>query len=226
MSDTPYGAEITGAADIPDIADPEIAALLAPAQTIAQSDLDRLHAALGLAAADRGDLDVAYRTLETPVGLMLLAATDQGVVRVAFDRENHDAVLETLGTRISPRILRAPARLDALARELDEYFAGKRRTFDLPLDLRLTAGFRRSVIEHLPDIRYGDTESYAEVARATGRPNAMRAVGTACATNPLPLVVPCHRVVRSDGSFGNYAGGPEAKRILLTLEAASADAPS
>ena len=153
---------------------------------------------------------------------MLLAATDRGVVRVAFDVEDHDAVLDTLSTRISPRILRAPARLDAVARELDEYFAGTRRTFDLPLDLQLTAGFRRSVIEHLPDIHYGHTESYAEVALAARSPLAVRAVGTACAKNPLPLLVPCHRVVRSDGSYGNYAGGPEAKRALLTLEAASA----
>ena len=197
----------------------EVAGLLAPAHAVDDRDLTRLHTALGVAAAERGDLDVAYRTLDTPVGLVLLAATEQGVVRIAFERENHDAVLELLGAKVSPRILRAPARLDPVARELDEYFAGIRHRFDVPLDLRLTSGFRRSVVEHLPEIEYGHTESYAQVALAAGSPGAVRAVGTACAKNPLPLLMPCHRVVRSDGSYGNYAGGPEAKHALLTLEA-------
>ncbi|MFT2817303.1 methylated-DNA--[protein]-cysteine S-methyltransferase [Leifsonia sp. A12D58] len=201
--------------------DPEVSALLAPLRTVADPDLARLQAALGIAAAERGDLDVAYRTLDTPVGLMLLAATEQGVVRIAFERENHDAVLELLGAKVSPRILRAPARLDPVARELDEYFAGIRHRFDVPLDLRMISGFRRSVVEHLAEIEYGHTESYAQVALAAGSPRAVRAVGTACAKNPLPLVMPCHRVVRSDGSYGNYAGGPDAKHTLLTLEAAT-----
>ena len=115
--------------------DPEISALLAPVRAVADTDLARLQAALGITAAARGDLDVAYRTLETPVGLLLLAATEQGVVRIAFERENHDAVLELLGAKVSPRILRAPARLDPVARELDEYFGGIRHHFDVPLDL-------------------------------------------------------------------------------------------
>lgn len=182
----------------------------------------RLHERLVAAAAAEGLLDVAYRTLDTPVGTLLLAATGEGLVRVAFDCQDHDAVLQNLAATVSPRILAAPARLDEAARELGEYFAGRRKVFDLPLDLRLAKGFRRGVLAHLPEIAYGRTESYAEVAAAAGSPRAVRAVGTACATNPLPLVVPCHRVVRSDGSYGGYAGGPEAKRVLLALEAAAA----
>ncbi|NBH06916.1 methylated-DNA--[protein]-cysteine S-methyltransferase [Amycolatopsis sp. SID8362] len=185
-----------------------------------QLDPNPMHAKL-VAAADReGLLDVAYRTLDTPVGSLLLAATKQGLVKVAFDRQDHDAVLAELAAIISPRILRAPARLDPVVRQLDEYFTGGRHTFDVPLDLRLARGFRLSVLEHLPEISYGHTESYAQVAAAAGSPKAVRAVGTACALNPLPVVVPCHRVVRSDGSYGQYAGGEEAKRLLLTMEAA------
>jgi methylated-DNA-[protein]-cysteine S-methyltransferase len=175
------------------------------------------------AAADReGLLDVAYRTLDSPVGPLLLAATEQGLVRVAFAGEGHDAVLQALADKISPRVLHAPARLDAATRELAEYFAGQRRRFDLPLDWRLSAGFRRTVLSHLPEIGYGHTASYAAAAALAGRPKAIRAAATACATNPLPVVVPCHRVVLSDGRIGNYRGGPEAKRILLTLEEAAA----
>ena len=181
---------------------------------------NRLHERLTAAAEREGLLDVAYRTVDSPVGPLLLAATSQGLVKVAFDRQDHDAVLVALAEAISPRILRAPARLDTVARQLDEYFAGGRRTFDVPLDFRLAHGFRLSVLEHLPEIDYGRTESYAQVAVAAGSPKAVRAVGTACALNPLPVVVPCHRVVRSDGSYGQYAGGEEAKRTLLTMEAA------
>jgi methylated-DNA-[protein]-cysteine S-methyltransferase len=179
----------------------------------------RLHARLVAAAADSGLLDVAYRTVDSPVGTLLLAATDEGVVRVAFDCENHDDVLAALADRVSPRILRAPARLDTVARQLDEYFAGRRAAFDVALDFRLSAGFRRSVLEQLCTIGYGKTASYAQVAAQAGNPKAVRAVGTACALNPLPLVVPCHRVVRSDGAAGNYRGGAQAKLTLLALEA-------
>jgi methylated-DNA-[protein]-cysteine S-methyltransferase len=151
----------------------------------------------------------------------LLAATDQGLVRVAYAREDHDRVLAKLAERISPRILHAPARLDRFAREIEEYFAGARTLFDVPLDFRLSTGFRREVLTHLSEIGYGKTASYASVAQAVGNPKAVRAVGTACATNPLPVVVPCHRVVRSDGAVGGYAGGPVAKTTLLRLEAAA-----
>ncbi len=178
----------------------------------------RLHAVLTSRAQADGLLDVAYRTIDTPVGLLLLAGTDRGLVRVAFAREGHDRVLAGLADAISPRILSAPARLDAVVRELDEYFDGNRMRFDLPLDNRLSTGFRREVLAHLPDIAYGTTSTYAAVAREAGNPRAVRAVGSACATNPLPIVVPCHRVVRSDGTPGGYAGGPAAKIALLALE--------
>lgn len=182
--------------------------------------LDRLHRRLEREAEQAGVLDVAYRTVDTPVGTLLLAATSVGLVRVAYAIEGHDTVLARLATAVSPRILRAPGRLDDVARQIDEYFAKRRRAFEVPVDLRLTAGFRRNVIEHLRDIGYGRRESYSDVAAAVGNPRAVRAVGTACAHNPLPVVIPCHRVVRSDGSTGQYIGGPQAKSALLTLEAA------
>jgi methylated-DNA-[protein]-cysteine S-methyltransferase len=185
------------------------------------ADLDRLTSRLALAAEDAGLLDVAWTTMDTPVGPLLLAGTSEGLVRVAYSSEDHDAVLQSLADRISPRVLRAPARLDAAARQLDEYFAGRRTAFDLPLDLRLSAGFRRAVLTRLREVAYGTTASYATLAAATGSPRAVRAVGTACATNPLPVVVPCHRVVRSDGALGNYVGGVAVKRTLLDLEAAA-----
>lgn len=172
------------------------------------------------ATADRS-LDVAYRVVDSPLGPLLLATTERGLVRVAYAAEDHDAVLEDLGTRISSRILRSGARLEGVARQLDEYFARARTTFGVPLDLRLTQGFRREVLDHLRDIPFGRTESYAEVAAAAGNPRAVRAVGSACATNPMPIVIPCHRVVRADGSLGGYLGGPAAKEWLLALEAAA-----
>ncbi|MDT5339855.1 MAG: methylated-DNA-[protein]-cysteine S-methyltransferase [Mycobacterium sp.] len=184
-------------------------------------DMNELHARLAAAAQRDGVLDVAYRIVDSPVGPLLVAATERGLVRVAFAVEDHDDVLQHLADRVSSRILLAPRRLDAAARELDEYFAGARRAFDVPLDWQLSAGFRSTVLHHLPEIAYGQTASYATVAQLAGNPKAVRAVGSACATNPLPVVVPCHRVVRSDGAMGGYLGGVEAKRTLLTLEAAA-----
>ncbi|MFF3751493.1 methylated-DNA--[protein]-cysteine S-methyltransferase [Streptomyces sp. NPDC002018] len=181
----------------------------------------RLLAALASKAGQEGVLDVAYRTVDTPVGSLLLAATEQGLVKVAYAVQDHTAVLQQLSDTLSPRILLAPARLDEATRQIDEYFAGRREQFDLPLDWRLSKGFRRDVLSHLTRIGYGHTESYAQVAVASGSPRAVRAVGTACATNPLPLVVPCHRVVRSDGTAGQYVGGKDAKHVLLTLETAA-----
>jgi methylated-DNA-[protein]-cysteine S-methyltransferase len=181
--------------------------------------ITRLHDQL-VAAADADQLlDVAYRTVDSPVGTLLLAATDQGVVRVAYQLEHHDQVLQTLAERVSPRILHAPRRLDQVARQLAEYFEGERREFVLPLDFRLAHGFRREVLSRLRMINYGRTESYSQVAAATGHPRAVRAVGTACATNPLPVIVPCHRVLRSDGKLGGYIGGLQTKAALLSLEA-------
>lgn len=196
----------------------ELAGLDTDADSVVESVL---RARLALVAQERGLLDVAYRTVDTPVGEMLLAATEVGVLRLAFAVEGFDQVLDTLARKVSPRVLRAPARLDRLAFEVEEYLTGSRRSFDLPLDLTLTTGFRREVVRHLPEIPYGRTATYTEVAALAGSPRAVRAVGTACAKNPLPLVVPCHRVVRSDGTTGQYAGGPAAKRWLLELEAAS-----
>ncbi|MGH3316058.1 MAG: methylated-DNA--[protein]-cysteine S-methyltransferase [Nocardioidaceae bacterium] len=201
---------------------PDDAALFTPLHSGDENAQRRLHQRLVAAAETEGILDVTYRTVDTAVGPLLLAATDRGLVRVAYEGQDHDAVLQTLSTKVSPRILRDGSRLDDAAREIEEYFAGRRKTFDLPLDLRLSAGFRLGVLRHLPTIGYGRTESYAQVATAAGSPRAVRAVGTACATNPLPVVVPCHRVVRSDGSLGEYAGGAEAKRTLLTMEGAFA----
>jgi len=194
---------------------------LAALYPVDDGDLARLHARLA-AAAERDDaLDVAYRTVDSPVGPLLIAATSVGLVRVAFDSEGNDAVLQNLSDRISSRVLKAPARLDAVALQLDEYFSGRRRHFDVPLDWQLSKGFRRTVLEHLAiDIGYGATATYGTLARLSGSPNAVRAVGTTCATNPIPVVVPCHRVVRADGTMGQYRGGPAAKRALLDLESA------
>lgn len=198
----------------------EIGDLFAAYPDATEAELGRLRERLAERAAAQGILDVAYRTVDTPVGTLLLAATETAMIRVAYETEGHDEVLATLAARISPRILHAPGRLDAAARELDEYFAGRRRGFDLPLDLSLSTGFRRLVLDRLSDIAYGHTVSYAAVAAAAGNPRAVRAAATACRTNPLPVVVPCHRVVRSDGSAGGYVGGPAAKQTLLRLEAA------
>ena len=185
--------------------------------------LARLRAGLADAADDDGLLDVAYRTMDSPIGPLLLAATPAGLVRVAFECENHDDVLTELSTAISPRVLHSSRRVDGIARQLDEYFAGRRRVFDVPIDFQLSKGFRRAVLAHLAEIPYGVRESYTVVAEAAGNPKAVRAAGTACATNPIPLVVPCHRVVRTDGTYGQYRGGPEAKHMLLTMEAAADD---
>jgi methylated-DNA-[protein]-cysteine S-methyltransferase len=195
--------------------------LFRPLPTVDPEAARRLHQRLVEAAQAERLLDVAYRTLDTRVGTLLLAATPRGLVRVAYASQGHDLVLEGLARDVSPRILRAPARLDRAAREIDEYLAGRRRGFDVPLDLQLAHGFRRTVLAHLPDIAYGTTASYAALARAAGHPRAVRAVGSACASNPLPIVVPCHRVVRSDGTIGQYIGGVEVKERLLTLERAA-----
>jgi methylated-DNA-[protein]-cysteine S-methyltransferase len=183
--------------------------------------LARLHRRLEDAAEREGLLDIAYRIVDSPVGPLLLAATPRGLVRVAYGIEGHDRVLETLAGSLSPRVLLAPRRLDAAARELEEYFGGQRRAFDLPLDRSLSSGFRLLVQQSLPSIGYGQTRSYREVAELVGNPKAVRAVGTACATNPLPVVVPCHRVLKADGTPGGYVGGPDAKLTLLDLEAAA-----
>lgn len=196
--------------------DDSLAALSAP---VDDATLATLHSRLEAAAQAEGLLDVAYTTVDSPVGTLLLAATPKGLVRVAYAKEDHDRVLADLALRLSPRVLHAPKRLDAAAQELDEYFGRRRKRFDLDLDLSLSRGFRRLVQRHLPEIDYGQTRSYKEMAALVGNPKAIRAVGSACATNPLPVVVPCHRVLRTDGTLGGYIGGLEAKTALLHLEA-------
>ena len=199
----------------------DVVAILEPLDAGMEPALASLHARLVREAQETHVLDIAYRVVDSPVGKLLLAATEKGIIRVAFELENHQAVLDRLASSVSPNILHAPSQLEAAAQQLSEYFNGSRTSFHLPLDFSLSRGFRLNVLHHLPDIAYGTTESYAEVALAAGSPNAVRAVGTACATNPLPVIVPCHRVVRSDGSYGGYLGGTEAKRTLLGLEAAA-----
>lgn len=186
-----------------------------------ESELARLSAGLSLAAEHEELLDLAFASTSSPVGELLLVASPQGVVRVAFETETQEAVLADLAERLSPRILHSPERLAPAIRELEEYFAGRRRSFEVPVDLRLTRGFRAEVVRSLREIEFGRTRSYAQVADAVGNPKAVRAVGSACATNPVPLFLPCHRVVRSDGSFGAYRGGHEVKQFLLELEHAA-----
>lgn len=169
-------------------------------------------------ADDDGVLDLAYRVVDSPVGSLLVAASTAGVVRVAFEVEDHDRVLDELAGTVSPRVLHAPARTDEVARQLERYFAGELHEFDVAVDLRLVRGFRRRVVEHLAEIPYGRTASYGAVAVEVGNAGASRAVGSACSHNPVPVLVPCHRVVRSDGSIGHYLGGTDAKVTLLALE--------
>lgn len=196
---------------------PDLESRLASAAT---SSVPReLRARLLSAAESSGELALAYDVVDSPVGSLLLVSSSSGLLKLSFATEGHDEVLETLASRVDPRLVRHPPRLEAARRQLGEYFEGARRQFELDLDLRLARGFRLTVLDRLRAIGYGRRASYAEVAAAAGRPAAVRAVGTACATNPLPLVIPCHRVVRSDGSIGNYGGGVEAKQLLLDLEA-------
>jgi methylated-DNA-[protein]-cysteine S-methyltransferase len=185
-------------------------------------DWERLRAELARNAEREGLLDVAFERHETPLGTLVVGATRDGLVRVGLPSEPEQDVLQELADRISPRVLRAArAPLGQVRDELDGYFAGDRRTFGVPLDWQLTRGFRRDVLRAAAAIPYGETASYRDVATRAGSPAAVRAAGTALAVNPLPIVVPCHRVVRSDGLLGAYRGGTEAKAALLRLEGAS-----
>ncbi|MFJ2619990.1 methylated-DNA--[protein]-cysteine S-methyltransferase [Glutamicibacter sp. NPDC087344] len=169
-------------------------------------------------AHDQGLVEISYRIVESPIGRLLIATTEAGLVRVAFETEGHESILDTLAQKIGPRILKDRGALDDVARQLDQYFDGSLRNFSLSLDLRLSTEFRRQVQVELGNIAYGQTLSYAQMAQQVGKPKAVRAVGTACATNPLPIVLPCHRVLRSDGSLGGYLGGLDVKSRLLHLE--------
>ena len=179
---------------------------------------DGMRARVADGAEAEGLLDVAYTWADSPVGTLLVAATPTGVVRLAFDTNGWDDVLEDLAARVSPRVLEAPARLDGVRRELDEYFAGQRTRFDTPFDLALTTRFRREVLAATARIPYGDTGTYTSVAAEAGNARAVRAAGSALATNPVAIIVPCHRVLRSDGTLGGYGGGLDRKELLLELE--------
>jgi methylated-DNA-[protein]-cysteine S-methyltransferase len=170
-------------------------------------------------AADlAGLLDVAYGTFDSPAGRLLLAATPRGLVRVAYVDEGEDEVLEQLAVTVSPRVLAAPRRIDEPRRELEQYFAGTRRRFELALDWRLVRGFGQRVLQATARIPYGAVSTYHQVAAAAGSPRGSRAAGNALGANPLPIVVPCHRVLRSGGGLGGYTGGLERKRLLLAVE--------
>ena len=176
---------------------------------------------LAARANEEGLVDVAYATVDTPLGTGLVAATPKGLVRLALPNEEIETVLSRLARDVSPRVLEFPARLEETRRELDEYFEGKRDRFELMLDWRLShAGFYRRVLRATARVPFGDVITYAEAAQRAGNPRAFRAAGTALGSNPIPIVVPCHRVIRAGGEIGNYGGGPEMKRFLLELEGA------
>ncbi|MFI5027816.1 MAG: methylated-DNA--[protein]-cysteine S-methyltransferase [Solirubrobacterales bacterium] len=176
-------------------------------------------------AASEGLLDVAYTITDSPFGELLLAGTARGLVRVGLPSQDADELLQDLARRVSPRVLETSSRLDDVRRELDLYFEGRLRDFDLRLDWRLSKDFRRRALRAVARIPYGETRSYTEVARGAGNVRAVRAAGTACGTNPIPIVVPCHRVLRSGGGLGGYGGGLPMKRALLGLEGAPVGGP-
>ena len=174
-------------------------------------------------AADEGVAAIAYALIDGPAGRLVAAATERGLLRLAYELENGgvDEVLDQIAARLSPSIVEAPARLDGVRRELDEYFDGRRRVFDLPIDWRLARSpFTRRVLEAAVAIPYGTTSTYRDVAGAAGSPKAFRAAGSALGSNPLPIVVPCHRVLASTGGLGGYTGGLDRKRLLLGIEGA------
>lgn len=169
-------------------------------------------------AAREGTLDVTYCDVDSPVGRLLAIATPAGLVQLGYPNQERDEVLAKISRRISPRMLESEARLDPVRRELDEYFAGRRRNFDLALDWQLSSGFRQVVLRETAAIPFGETRTYMEMAASAGSPRASRAAGSALGSNPIPIVVPCHRVLRSGGGLGGYGGGLDVKRELLELE--------
>ncbi|MFI4991510.1 MAG: methylated-DNA--[protein]-cysteine S-methyltransferase [Solirubrobacterales bacterium] len=170
--------------------------------------------------AEQGLADISYAPVDSPFGELLLAASDRGLLRLAFPEEDAEDVLERLAARVSPRIVQAPAQLDPVRRELDEYFAGRRRSFELALDWTLVGPFGRRVLGAASRIPYGKVLTYTEIAAEAGSPRGSRAAGNALGANPIPIVVPCHRVLRRGGALGGYAGGLPRKQFLLELEGA------
>jgi len=181
-----------------------------------KASLDRFSAR----AAAEGLLDVAYATTDSPFGQILVATTPLGLVKLSLPNYDADQALEELAARVSPRVLEAPAQLDEVRRQLDDYFEGRLREFDLALDWRLSKDFRRRALHAISRIPYGQTRSYMQVAASAGNKRAVRAAGTACGSNPIPIVVPCHRVLRSGGALGGYGGGLPMKEALLEMEGA------
>jgi len=181
-------------------------------------DAGRLTAQLEARATQEGLLDVAYAETDSPVGRLLVAVTPRGLVRVAYEGEPEDEVLDEIARRVSPRLLRAPERTDEIRRELDAYFAGQRHAFDLPVDWSLVSGFARRVLRATARVPFGEVTTYGAVAAEAGSPRAARATGNALGGNPIPIVVPCHRVLHSGGGLGGYSGGLDRKRFLLALE--------
>jgi methylated-DNA-[protein]-cysteine S-methyltransferase len=181
-------------------------------------DPGRAASELARRAADAGLLDVAYAWMDSPLGELLVAVTPRGLVRVAYEDEPESEVLDELAARVSPRVLRAPERTDAVRRELDTYFAHRRRTFETPVDWSLVRGFARRVLDATAHVPYGEVTTYSAMAAAAGSPRAHRAAGNALGSNPIPIVVPCHRVLYADGGLGGYTGGLDRKRHLLELE--------
>lgn len=169
-------------------------------------------------AVAEGLLDVAYTITDSPFGTLLLATTPRGLLKVSLPVYDPQETLDELAERVSPRVLEAPARLDDVRRQLDRYFEGELTEFDLALDWQLTTGFRSKVQHAIARIPYGETRTYTEMARSAGNERAVRAAGTACGTNPIPIVVPCHRVLRTGGALGGYGGGLPMKEALLELE--------
>ena len=181
-------------------------------------DAGRLRAALAGRAADAGLLDVAYGTYESPLGDLTVMVTPRGLVRLSYPGERIEDQLQEVADRVSPRILEAPEKTDEVRRQLDAYFAGRRHAFDVPIDWRLVRGFAGNVLRATARIPFGGVSSYREIAAAAGSPNAYRAAGNALGSNPVPIVVPCHRVLHAGGGLGGYTGGLERKRYLLQLE--------
>jgi methylated-DNA-[protein]-cysteine S-methyltransferase len=165
-------------------------------------------------------IDIAYGWVDTPVGRMLVAATNMGLLRLGFESERVDGTLAELARKVSPRILLDERRLEKIRRQLGEYFEGRRRVFDMPLDRSLIRGFHRHVLDATERIPYGAVSTYREVAERAGNPRASRAAGNALGSNPIPIVIPCHRVVRTGHGLGGYGGGLDRKQLLLDLEGA------
>jgi methylated-DNA-[protein]-cysteine S-methyltransferase len=195
-------------------------ALRKAAFALPDSPPEELEAAVAERAGADGLLDVAYATADSPLGPLTVAATERGLVTLAYANRPLETVLDELARHVSPRVLESPARLDEVRRELDEYFEGRRESFDVPLDWSLTHGFGRKVLQATARIGFGEVASYKQVAERAGSPRAVRAAGNALGSNPMPVIVPCHRVLRTGGKLGGYTGGLEKKEFLLSLEGA------